>query len=208
MAEFPYSPTPTSIPKFLSHIQSAGVPGKVTLKYLESVGFKSTNDRALIPVLKAINFIDSSGQPSQHWRDYRDKGRARSVLGEALRSGYADLFETFPDAQAKDNETLRNFFSARSNLAENTLALVVRTFKTLCEQADFDSVSAGSETGEHTGTKPPAVKAQPNVRPLAAALPSVNINIQLHIPETTDSSVYDNFFAALKKHLLTDGSSD
>ncbi len=32
---------------------------------------------------------------------------------------------------------------------------------------------------------------------------TLNINIQLTVPDTTDEKVYDNFFAALKKHLLS-----
>jgi Family of unknown function (DUF5343) len=51
MADFPYSPNPASVGRFFSHVQSAGVPEKVTLKYLEKVGFKSKNDRYLLQIL-------------------------------------------------------------------------------------------------------------------------------------------------------------
>ena len=43
MASLPYSPQPSAIPKFLKHIQGAGVPTKVTQAYLASVGFRSSN---------------------------------------------------------------------------------------------------------------------------------------------------------------------
>ena len=61
MADFPYIPTAPSVKRFLDHIRSAGIPEKVTIKYLEKVGFKSTNDRYLIGILKFIGFIDGVG---------------------------------------------------------------------------------------------------------------------------------------------------
>jgi hypothetical protein len=32
--------------------------------------------------------------------------------------------------------------------------------------------------------------------------PAININIQLQLQATEDAKVYDNFFAAMKKHLF------
>jgi len=31
---------------------------------------------------------------------------------------------------------------------------------------------------------------------------TVNINVQLTLPETTDENLYDRFFAAFRKHLV------
>jgi hypothetical protein len=52
MADFPYSPHAAKLKQFLDHVQKAGVPEKVTIKYLEKVGFKSTNDRYILGILK------------------------------------------------------------------------------------------------------------------------------------------------------------
>lgn len=104
MAEFPYIPTPAAVKRFLTHIQSAGIPAKVTVKYLEQVGFKSKNDRQLLSILKFIGFADSSGLPTPVWQAYRRKDKAGQILAEAIRQAYADLFKTFPDAHRKDNE--------------------------------------------------------------------------------------------------------
>jgi Family of unknown function (DUF5343) len=205
MADFPYTPTPASIKRFLSHIQSAGVPNKVTMKYLEQVGFKSTNDRYLIAILKFIGFVDSSGLPTATWQAYRRKDKARHVLAEAMRRAYTDLFETFPDAHRKDNEALRNYFSAHTKVAEATLGLIVRTFKTLAESADFESPGE-VDLPEEKGPALPARRGRESgARAISAAeVPSVNINIQLQLPATDDAAIYDRLFAALKKHLLSD----
>jgi hypothetical protein len=47
-AEFPYITNPANLRKFLEKIRTLGVPDKVSIAYLASLGFKSTNDRPII----------------------------------------------------------------------------------------------------------------------------------------------------------------
>jgi hypothetical protein len=56
-ADFPYMTNPASLRRFLEKVQSLGVPTKVTIPYLQSLGFKSTNDRPIIPALKFLEVI-------------------------------------------------------------------------------------------------------------------------------------------------------
>jgi hypothetical protein len=196
MADFPYVPNPAGLKKFFTHIQSAGVPEKVTIKYLEKVGFKSTNDRYFIGILKFLGFIDSSGVPTDMWSKYRSRSNAAATLGGAIQSSYDDLFRTYPDAYRKDNEALRNYFSPHTKVAESTLGLIVSTFKALCELANFEGVEPvqpKKPEGKPTGVLPPG----------SSQIPAVNINIQLQLPATDDATIYDKLFAALKRHLLS-----
>lgn len=203
MSEAIYTPNPASIPKFLSHIQSAGVPPKVSQQYLSSVGFKSSNDRYLLSVMKAIGFVDTSGIPTERWKEFRNKSRARRVLGLAVREAYSELFRTYPDAHRKDNEALRNFFSTHSSkLGESTLGLVVRTFKTLADNADFDADDLEELILEEVTEKKP-----PRPAPAAPAyVPAINVNIQLQLPATDDATVYEKLFEALRTKLLNGGT--
>lgn len=205
MADFPYILVAASMKKFFGHIQSAGVPEKITQKYLEKVGFKSTNDRYVIGVLKFLGFIDTSGVPTKLWQAYRSREHSRAVIADAIRKSYADLFKTFPDAHRKDNEALRNYFSANTKVAERTLGAIVLTFKVLCDLGDFDATYALGKIGMETVDKTKAVPV-PAVKITAkgeAQIPTININIQLQLPATDDAVVYDKLFAALKKHLLS-----
>ncbi len=196
MADFPYTPHPATLKKFFAHIQSAGVPEKVSIKYLETVGFKTKNDRYIIGVLKFLGFVDSNGIPTELWSQYRNRSNAMTALAGAIQSKYNDLFQTYPDAYRKDNEALRNYFSPHTTVAESTLGLIVSTFKVLCELANFEGV----ESIQHKGTGGKPSGGQP---PLPPQLPVVNINIQLQLPATDDATIYDKLFAALKKHLLS-----
>lgn len=199
-----YTPNTASIPRFLAHIQSAGTPGKVTQAYLKSVGFKSGNDSYLIPIMKALDFVDQGGGPTERWKEYRNKARGKEVLGTAVTAAYSDLFQTYPDANVKDNEVLRNFFSTHhSKLSENTLGLVVRTFKVLADMATFGATSATSERGDSTvtpaGHSGAAVGAAGSRR--TAIAPDVHIDIQIHIPATATTEQIDQIFASMSKHL-------
>jgi len=197
VAEFPYITNPARVKAFFQHIEKAGVPEKVTYRYLESSGFKSKNDRRLIPILKFIGFLDSSGVPTEDWRAYREKERARRVVATAIRRSYRDLFHTYPDGHRQDDEALHNFFAAHTTVAESTRKFMVGTFKALCELADFEAAPAEVTVVE------PTAPAVPSALVPSAGIKAVNINIQLTLPATDDPAVYDNLFAALKKHLLS-----
>lgn len=191
MADFAYSPHSANAKRFLEQVQKAGVPEKVTQKYLEQVGFKSKNDRYILGILKFLGFVDSTGVPTKTWRAYRNKASAGAVLAAAMREAYGDLFRTYPDAHRKDSEALRNYFSAHTNVAESTLGLIVSTFKTLAAAADFESATPVTADGDAGGEATPADKKERPRRDLAtddrgAARPAININIQLQLPATDD----------------------
>ena len=200
MADLIYTTKPTSLAKFLDHIQTAGVPPKVNGAYLKSVGFRDSNDTSVIRVLKSVGFVDAAGTPTPSWRAYRDRSKGRAVLGEAVKRAYRDLFETYPDADRKDTEALRNFFSAHSTAGNEALALAVRTFKALAGGADFEGPTESPESE-------PVVAVQESPLPTLqvgshAVRPTIAVNVELHLPATDDPKVWESLFAAMRKHLL------
>ncbi len=153
-------------------------------------------------MLKFIKFVDSSGVPTKLWQAYRGKSESPKVLAGALKTAYKTLFDTYPDANRKDNEALRNFFSSHTSVAENTVTLMVRTFKAMADMGNFDSpadlpevdveiVEAAQEVEEKGGSGSGIVN-----RRVVTSAPNgmtVNINIQLQIPATDKADVYDIF---------------
>lgn len=206
MSDFPYTPNPANLRRFFERIPTTGVPSKVTLQLLSSLGFKSSNDRYILPVLKSLGFVENSGVPTQMWQRYRHTGEGPVVMASAVKRTYSGLFQTYPDANQKDNEALRNYFSGHSKSGEAVLNLMVRTFKTFCELSDFEAVSP--EVQEKEDLEARNVKS-PKQLPRTLNIPkqqsglTVNINIALQLQATDDASVYDKFFAAMKKHLIT-----
>jgi hypothetical protein len=201
MAQFTYSTVPGKIPALLAKIREVGVPStKVTRDWLRSIGFRSSNDPSLISVLRQIGFLDNSGLPTEVWKQYRG-ANYKSVLGQAIPTGYAELYATYPDAHNRSGQELESFFSTHTSAGKQAVEKMVSTFKTLCQNADFGAAEAG-------------VLAQPVARtsvvrePQGSAGVTININVELTLPETTDETVYDNFFKAMKKHLIAESDHD
>lgn len=198
-------PNPPDVPKFLAQIPVLGVPEKVTADYLGSVGFKSSNHRYIPGILRKLGFIDEHGTPTGRWTRYRDKGQQRTVMAEALRQAYSGLFATFPDAHKKDTEALRNYFGSKSTAAGITLTRAAATFRALAGIADLDAAGEAPKTPPPPDVALPTPSASDKGDPQSSprgSLPAVNINIQLHLPETTEADVYEKLFAAMRKHLF------
>lgn len=211
MAGYVYITNPAKIGKFLKTIQKAGVPQKLTSRHLEALGFKSNNDRPLITIMKAINFVSSSGEPKERWQKYRNKTQAPVVLAQGIREHYADLFKMYPDAHIKDNEALHNFFSTHTTVGESTLKFMIATFKALVALADFQSeipsVSTKLEKDALIATGAGATQQQAQaaktlLQGQAKGGFAININVELALPENATEETFDAFFKSMKKHLL------
>ncbi len=202
-AEFIYITNPAKIGPFLDKIRAAGKPEKVTLKTIESLGFKSVNDRPLLPIIKALGLVDGSGVPTARWSAFRSSHKAALAVG--IREHYAKLFALYPDAYQKDTEALNSFFSSHTSVSAGTLKFIISTFKVLCSLADFSEESARNPgtsppLAAHAGTPAVVAHRQPIVS--AGSGVTVNINVQLTLPENADATTFEQFFKAMRQHLL------
>ncbi len=203
MDRYAYTLSAGSIKPFMEKIQSTGIPPKLTLTEVKSMGFKGSNDRNLIPIMKALGFISSTGAPLERWTQFRDRTVARRVFADAIEEHYGELFRMYPDAYRQDNEALTNFFNSKTKLGERAVGAMVATFKALVELADFDAPgtvvtpqSAGTNAGQ--GQTGGLVRTQVSNRGTV-----ININIQLTLPDTTNFDTYEAIFKALKRHVLS-----
>ncbi len=199
MPRYPYIVKVGSLREFLKNIPSTGVPEKLTKEKLDSLGYKSSNDRPIPGILEFIGFLDSEHKPTDKYMAFRDKAKAGAVMASCLRTAYSDLFQQYPDAHNKDNEALRNFFSTGMKGGEAVLVNTVNTFRALCEFADFETAPVREETPKGL----PTTGGKDVIR-LSQETPglTVNLNIQLTLPATEDSTIYDKIFQSLKKYLL------
>ena len=212
MAEFPYCANATSVRKFMDNIQIGAVPRRVGPKYMEGLGFKGSDGRALVSILKALGFLSAAGVPAERWRAYRDRATAPKTMAEALHETYADVFEAYPDAHRKEDSVLISFFGTQADVAHSTLVYMVRTFRTLCTLADFEArarpVGAGLSLKAREDRKPMEERPIQVVPPLPASDPAnrpvtLNVTVQLQLPATDDPKVYEALFAALRKYLMS-----
>lgn len=199
LVDYPYIQNTGRLKKFIEMIPQIGVPDKINTLTLPTLGFKSTNDRPIVKILKFINFIDDNGAPTQSYQDFRDTSKAKSIMASSIKKAYSELFKIHPDAPKKDYETLKNFFRPTTKAGEQVVSRMVDTFKALCSFADFEAVPEVKAEEEVKAKEKQGLKG-PLVLPSGFTL---NVNIQIALPATDDASVYDKIFKALKEHLLS-----
>lgn len=210
MADFSYTTVPGKLGTLLDKVRGVGIPPKATVQWLKQVGFTSSNDSSLLTVLKQVGLIDGSGVPTEQWKSYRGAHHKR-VLGEAIRSGYKELFAVYPDAWKRTQQELEHVFSTSSSAGKQVIAKTVTTFKNLCLLAEFQEANVDGDQELHTTGplhKPVVTGVTPDIgaqkdgeRSGSKTAPSVHIDIQVHIsPESTPEQI-DQIFKSMAKHL-------
>lgn len=124
----------------------------------------------------------------------------KKVLAEAIKETYFDIFALRKDAQNFSVEEVKNKLKTltQGQKSDNVLTLMSNTFKSLCEYADWSDKIVKSDKQEE---KKENVKIKVDAEIDKKDKLSLNYNIQIHLPETRDASVYDAIFRSLKEHL-------
>jgi hypothetical protein len=208
MAEYIYTTVPGKLKTLFTKLREVGVPSKVTVQWLKSVGFSSSNDASLLGVLKFVDFVDASGVPTPKWSNYRG-ANYRKVLAEAIREGYVDLFAVYPDAWQRSQTELEHVFSTSSTGGQQVIAKTVSTFKSLAELAEFTPVAVQTDMHMTSGPLHVPVSEPAKVAATAASQPSqtgrggpsVHIDIQIHIAPEASTDQIEQIFASMAKHL-------
>lgn len=206
MANYRYTTVFGKIEGLLEKVRSTGVPAKANATWLKSLGYTSSNDKSLPPVLKSLGFIDSANVPIQRWRDYRGVNHRR-VLGEALREAYADLFALYHDGCSRSDSELESFFRTQTDGGEQVVKKLVGTFKALCANADtgeHGSLGAERASGSTGQSQSGGAVGSPQA-PAGAAAPSLHIDVQIHISPESSAEQVDQIFKSMAKHLYKSG---
>ncbi len=177
-------------------IQKAGVPDKFTQEFLTTLGFKSTSDRPIIPVLKALDFLDQNGKPTQNYLDYRNPSNSKKVLGKLVKKAYAGIFLADQKANELSQEKLKGIFASVTGKGEAVVEKMAATFKALCALSDFSESTSFIE--QATEVKEEQTKQTTKTSTRA----EFHYNIQIHLPVTKDVSVYNAIFKSLRENLM------
>jgi hypothetical protein len=163
----------------------------------------------VIPVLKDLGFLSADGAPTQRYHDYRDKSRSRSVMAEALREAYEDLFHINEKPTSADRQAIEGKFKSVHNTSDRVAAEQTKTFYALLKLADLDATGKPKPKKEQEKAKqPPEENETPKRRESEGAPPQpfvgLRYNVEIHLPATKDVEVYNAIFKSLKEHLLED----
>ncbi|MCH7998387.1 MAG: DUF5343 domain-containing protein [Chloroflexi bacterium] len=198
-----YMTSMKNISSILESLKDAGVPPRFTHEFLKGLGFTSSNDRAILNVLKGLGFLDQQGVPTELYKQYRDKTKSKRVLAEALREAYGDLFLAHEKANQLSPEKIRGFFASKTGKGERVVEQMAATFRTLAQYADFSGAPAPVtvEAVPPEGLEQAAEKIEAQERPRRAVDAEFHYNIQIHLPATRDIAVYNAIFKAVRENL-------
>jgi len=200
-----YTQKPGTIPAYFEAILNAEAPERFSYRFLQTMEFKSTNDRLLVGILKDLGFIDADGVPQPIYFEFLDKSRSRKVIAEAIRETYSDLFSINKEAHklaANDvKNKLRTLYAGTKK--DSVIGKIAKTFTALCEYADF-TTPAKKEVPKKEAKKTEIPKEeQKNKIPIkpSVSLDSLQYHINIVLPESRDQAVYDAIFKSLRDHL-------
>jgi Family of unknown function (DUF5343) len=191
------------IPELFGRIRDAQAPEQFTHQLLKDWGFSSSNDRQFLQLLKALGFLSPDGKPTSRYLAYRDHSRSRSVMAEALREAYQDIFLIKATPAKDDRQAIEGKFRSYHNASERVAQLMTTTFLALLSLADVATVPKPIEEKKlgvaipKDDRKEESEGGNQQLRP-----PGLHYNIQIHLPATKDVEVYNAIFKSLKEHLF------
>jgi len=205
-----------NLAKFLEALRHAQAPEKVGLRFVEELGFTSTNDRLFIPLLKAMKFLDDTGKPTARYHSFLDDTQWKSVLADGIRDAYPDLFRVNRSANTLNRDQLSGKIKSlvEGKLSPAMLGNVTKTFMELVKLADF--------SGDGRDAPKPDVSEDTDVTSGAAltfgtkgddrgngdagdsgrSSPALVYRIEIVLPAVRDQAIYDAIFRSAKEHLL------
>ncbi len=194
------------MPELFEKIRDGQAPGQFTNQLLKDWGLSSTNDRLFIPLLKALGFLSQDGKPTSRYQAYRDHSRCRSVMGEALKEAYQDLFLIKSKPTKDDRPAIQGKFKSYHNATDRMADLMTGTFVALLDLADLDATAqkpapAGKDEKRVEAPVDASTPATGGTHTATHRVPGLHYNIQIHLPATKDVEVYNAIFQALKDHL-------
>lgn len=197
MIEYPYMVANNKIAPILEQIRNAAKPEKITQNLLKTWGFASSNDRAIISVLKRLEFLTEDGVPNLNYDTLRDKTKWKKILATQIKVLYKDLFTINENIHMQSDEVIKGAISRVTGKESKTVERYYSTFKTLCDLADFSvKITPEKEVKEEVKSSIP-IDTQNNRQKT-----EFHYDIQIHLPATTDISVYNAIFKSLKDNLM------
>lgn len=204
--EVPYMMSVTNLHKILDAIQRAGAPEVFHLDFLKDLGFKGSNDRGAVKLLKYLGMLDGSGRPQASYREFMDQTKAKHILANRMRVAFDDLFTADRNANTKSVEQLRGWFKTKTGSGDAVAQKMASTFRSLAAYANWDGAPAAATEEEIPETSTPD-QAKPFIeasQPTGHGKSSIGLvyRFEIHLPDTQNVDTFRAIFRALREELM------
>ena len=203
------------------------IPSLISVSYLKSLlGLTSDQSaRNLLSPLKQMKIIDDDGKPLPRANDWRNDDKYQTVCQEILQEIYPnELLELFPEREV-DSSSVKNWFMDVCAVGASAAGKKAATFVMLKNGEIKDLTNTKTPPARVTKAKatpttksdevfakkahmsvdtPPVIASHQPVLPTnvtSEVVPSVHIDLQIHISPEASPSQIDAIFASMAKHL-------
>ena len=207
-SDIPYMMQLGNIQKIFERIGGPGNSPKFTYEFLKnSLRFGGSGDRGIIKVLKALGFLTNDSVPTERYSRFKGPGGARE-LADGLKEGWGAVFLSDQNAHEKNNAQLTQILQSVTGMSEAVAMKMAGTFRAIAAIADWTVDTPASGVGAASDDR---VQPRPELESASApnvAIPTTNgfgltlrNDIHLHLPATSDVSVYTAIFRAIRDEL-------
>ncbi len=202
-AKLPYVSGYGRISTALEKIKSAATPDRFTRDFLQTtLQMKGGSAHPLIPFLKRTGFLRSDGSPTDLYSQFRNSAESGIAAGQALRIGYAPLYEINESVHDLGDEDVLGLIVQFTGLKGNssTVRAILGSFKALRDFADFSANTPTQSAPPSEPAVPATAEPTPHSTPPRSL--SIGYTINLHLPATSDIAVFNAIFKSLRENLL------
>lgn len=200
-AELPYLPSYKNVALLFDKIRTAKRPEAFTQNFLhDTLGLKSSGDRALISLLKTLGFLDASGIPTQSYDALKNEQVAGRAIADGVRSAYAPLFAADETANTLSRDKLKGLVSQVAGTDTQLTSKILGTFTALVDAGDWSGGPPVVDESPKDDDRKPDADTPPDTPPAFKGMnPEFHYNIQVHLPQNGTEETYMNIFNALRK---------
>lgn len=196
-----YTQASNVLGEFFGKLRDAQAPDKFTLQIIKDLGYKSDNHRAFLPILKSLSFLTAEGAPTPRYHNYRNHSASKSVMAEAIKEAYSDIFLIKEKPTAADRALIEGKFKSYHNASDTVANLMTKTFYALLDLADLSTTTSSNNKVKIDVVQEDTVENSHGKSNMPSTV-GLHYNIQIHLPATKDLEVYNAIFKSLKDHLL------
>jgi hypothetical protein len=165
----------------------------------DTIGLKSKGDRPLIPFLRSLGFIDTSGKPTPEYSLLKGSDR-RTAVADGIRKAYKPLFDSDEKAWEYTGERLRGLISQVAGTDEDMTARIANTFVAAAKIGDFSgSLQKKDQTKKDGNTTEDELDEHAAGRKQKGLRTEFHYNIQVVLPSNATEDVYLNIFNAIRR---------
>jgi hypothetical protein len=201
----PYTTSHGVLKTVLDGIITAERPDRFSGDYLGTV-LKVTGGsaRSIPPILKRMGFLSSDGTPTEIYSKFKsDSGRSNAAL-EGLRKAFAELFRRNEFIHKADADKVRDLIVEVTGLNKNDIVVraIAGTFQAI--RGFIDNNKLSDEESERP-VRQESSQSPDEVRNFEGGKREIALKYEINVvlPETTNSQVFNAIFKSLKDNLLS-----